>query len=159
MEIQVGQRFGRLVLQVETRRRGSNTLRRCVCDCGSERWVPITNLRTGNTKSCGCLRRELFAARTGSANPAWKGGSITAGGYRVLYIDGHLVHEHRVVMERHLGRRLLRHETVHHLNGDRLDNRIENLELWSSSHPKGQRVVDKLEWARAFIAQYESHVQ
>jgi len=62
--------------------------------------------------------------------------------------------KHRVLMEGHLGRPLLPKETVHHINGDRQDNRIENLELWSSRHPKGQRVEDKVAWAIELLKQY-----
>lgn len=70
--------------------------------------------------------------------------------------DGRRMPEHRLIMEKHIGRRLLSEESVHHKNGVKDDNRIENLELWSSNHPYGQRVEDKVHHARQMLATYGS---
>lgn len=98
---------------------------------------------------------DLLVAKAGS-------GCITKQGYKRLTKRGHpnaasrgAIFEHVYVMSEYLKRPLRKGETVHHKNGNRLDNRIENLELWSSSHPYGQRVEDKIKWCKEFLAQYE----
>jgi hypothetical protein len=78
----------------------------------------------------------------------------TESGYLYRNINGKKVREHRRIMEEVLGRPLMDHELVHHKNGDRKDNRPENLELWSHSQPCGQRVKDKVAWAIELLTLY-----
>ena len=89
-------------------------------------------------------------------------GGLNCYGYRLISVRNHpnnmkngRIFEHVFVMSEFLKRPLYNHENIHHKNGIRDDNRIENLELWSTSQPKGQRVEDKIKWAKEFLKQYE----
>ena len=162
-----GRRFGRLTVTGRdgSTRRGAATWK-CTCSCGALHTADSRNLTDGRTKSCGCLQREIAGDRARKRGPNaihWQGGKHPAsGGYTMVYAPNHYpqknnkrhVLEHRLVMEEHLGRFLFHHETVHHKNGDRQDNRLENLELWSTSQPYGQRVQDKIAWAKEILRLY-----
>lgn len=64
------------------------------------------------------------------------------------------VHEHRAVMSGAIGRPLLPGENVHHKNGKRDDNCPDNLELWVTSQPAGQRPRDLVAWANMILERY-----
>ena len=65
------------------------------------------------------------------------------------------VYEHRAVISERLGRKLLPGENIHHINGKRDDNRPENLELWVTMQPSGQRPEDLVTFAKEILARYD----
>lgn len=113
------------------------------CDaCGTfvSKYVPPSEVAKRKAKNLYCSRACKGVALSGPNHPMWNGGRhVAPSGYIMVWAPDHpdatkagYVREHRLVMERHLGRRLLPDEVVHHENRDKTDNRIENLRLFAS---------------------------
>ena len=137
--------------------RRKKILKTCpICKKTFKNWPSWEKKGRGLYCSRKCWSQTIFLKGNKSHN--WNGGkTITKGGYILTYcpthpfaLHGNYVLEHRLVMEKHLGRSLLKTEVVHHINGVNDDNRIENLMLFSSSkehssfhHPKGNKFSKK----------------
>ena len=82
-------------------------------------------------------------------------GFVNKYGYRIVSDgNGGKIAEHRLVMQKYLGRELLPEENVHHKNGNRSDNRLENLELWNTKQPPGKRIEDLVVYAKEILELY-----
>ncbi len=152
------------LMRVRAMGQGHATIYSYLCDsCGEISWSHRSNV-------CACSVQCSIDLKPGIGygkdNPKWKGGKYTdERGYVLLsgrweHPNRHptrgTVAEHRVVMETQLGRVLARHENVHHKNGVRHDNRIDNLELWAVPQPYGQRVDDLVAWV---IDNYQNELE
>lgn len=82
------------------------------------------------------------------------GSGFDAKGYRVVRLDRREYKEHRLIMEKMIGRPLRANENVHHLDGDKANNDPSNLELWVKTQPCGQRAMDRVRAALVLLKDY-----
>jgi hypothetical protein len=155
----IGERIGRLRVISRTIRPAmvNNTWNywKCICDCGNSVLVPTVGLTHGTSRSCGCLQKDV--AREICKNRR----KIGSNNYIQLHKPNHpnanqsgCIKEHILIMSEFLKRPLMPEETVHHKNGIRTDNRIENLELWTKNHGNGQRIEDVISFAIDILKKY-----
>lgn len=151
----LGKNFGRVTVIgpiTRARKKGEPIIVRCKCNtCGTIQELVKKQLTRTNhsSKGCNCIK---FGTKYKDSN-----------GYISIYLPGHpsanrsgSVLEHRLVMEKKIGRQLFSNEHVHHKNGFRDDNNPENLELWVKPHPPGQRVIDMFIFCKEFVEKYQN---
>lgn len=151
-----GKEFSVEPYRSEDEGRGRYCSQKCRYDAPSNR-VDVTCVVCG--KLYNIPRARVGTAKYCSMTCRSRNRKATTGprGYVSIRVGGVNIFQHRHVMEQHIGRPLLKSETVHHKNGVKDDNRLENLELWTSSHPSGQRVEDMLAHAYQIIELYKDY--
>lgn len=147
-----GKSFGRVTvigIVPKLTKHGDKIKVKCKCNnCGKEEELIKKSLISGKNVGCRCINYGKKYKNSGGYITVYDPNNISAG-------KNGCVFEHRIVMEKKLGRQLNPFESIHHKNGIRDDNSPENLELWTKHQPPGQRVEDVYNFCKRFIEKYK----
>jgi hypothetical protein len=143
-----GKKYGRLVVVERADNHLGRVMWKCVCECGNEKIASGKTLRNSGTRSCGCLHKEQ-SPKNGRlcARPIGYERNGAKGYIEVKCSDG-FKRKHVSVMENHIGRNLRKGEVVHHIDGNKRNNGIENLKIMqhgkhTTLHSTGRKMREK----------------
>ena len=100
-----------------------------------------------SSKAHFCSQKCCHEYRIADKANRFKNGSLSQSGYKVIYVEKERIFEHRHLVEIHIGRKLKKDEVIHHINENKLDNRIENLLITDNSNHRKFHVSKK--WSRS----------
>ena len=156
----IGQKFNKLtIIGLGKKTKHNQYMFQCKCDCGNIQDIFLHFLVKNKTKHC---RQCYLNNRMKFTNEK----KLNTSGYVIIYNPTHAnarqsyVFEHHLIMSEHLKRPIdtKNGESVHHKNGIKTDNRLENLELWNHRQPTGYRVIDMLNFCYDYILKYENEI-
>ncbi len=134
-------------------------------DCGKERWIGLFNNKARNLRCITCSLN--MRNKPGENSPNWKGGNTVYNGYAFKRLEKddfffsmtnnrRYVGVHRLTVAKSLGRCLHNWEIVHHINGDKNDNRIENLQLVTDDRHNQITILEgEIKRLKKRLAKYE----
>ena len=142
-------------------KRRTGSYKKCVV-CGERYWVERYRLKKKVTKYCSrsCLAKAHFPQYQHLNPIRFRAGKSEPRHYKtVMTPDGRRMREHRWIMEKHAGRKLMPHEHVHHINGDWRDNRLENLVLLTNSEHQRVELNETVLLMRASVERPQTEGQ
>lgn len=131
----IGRRYGHLIVTgVPKQKQSRRIIVEVLCDCGAKKTIELSRVTSGHTQTCGCMMGRDYSKPIGAKNKNYlKGFTTDTEGYNIRGIDGRSIRYNRWLYGVFLGRPVLDTDKVHHINGLKNDDRIDNYILFKDT--------------------------